>query len=209
MIWLIYNDTQNNVECSFCTSAPRTFQAPTVFAVAQVCALAIQSRAVRRTDLKDACERVDPIIHVLLVLSSQDKIRHFVHLQLKGVFPQAVILYETQKPWEISVIGHLIVNVCWTTLKTDITDLNHAGARVQKNTAFGFLWYFLIFIEVHDVRVVSQLSQLKISALEGLGKHKQQIISNNFHSNNSADNTEFVMKKINKKWSETVDELRE
>lgn len=44
--------------------------------------------------------------------------------------------------------------------------LYNASARVKEDAAFGFLGDLLVFIEVHDVGVVCQLGQLKVSPLE-------------------------------------------
>lgn len=55
------------------------------------------------------------------------------------------------------------------------THLHHAGARVEEDAAFGFLGDLLVFVEVHDVGVVRQLGELKVSPLERLrGKRKKK-----------------------------------
>lgn len=44
------------------------------------------------TYLQDAGQRADPLLHVLLTLRGQHEVGDLVHLQLKGVFPQTVVL---------------------------------------------------------------------------------------------------------------------
>lgn len=44
--------------------------------------------------------------------------------------------------------------------------LYHASARVKEDAAFGFLGDLLVFVEVHDVGVVCELGELKVSPLE-------------------------------------------
>lgn len=48
------------------------------------------------------------------------------------------------------------------------THLHNAGARVKEDAAFGFLGDLLVFVEIHDVGVVCQLGELKVSPLERL-----------------------------------------
>lgn len=42
--------------------------------------------------LQDAGQRADPLLHVLLTLRGQHEVGDLVHLQLKGVFPETVVL---------------------------------------------------------------------------------------------------------------------
>lgn len=60
--------------------------------VGQIHALAVGGRPVVGTYLQDAGQRADPLLHVLLTLRGQHEVGDLVHLQLKGVFPQPVVL---------------------------------------------------------------------------------------------------------------------
>lgn len=44
------------------------------------------------TYLQDAGQRADPLLHVLLTLRGQHEVGDLVHLQLKGVLSQTVVL---------------------------------------------------------------------------------------------------------------------
>lgn len=46
--------------------------------------------------------------------------------------------------------------------------LYHTSARVKEDAPFGFLGDLFVFVEVHDVGVICQLGELKISPLEWL-----------------------------------------
>lgn len=59
------------------------------------------------TYLQDAGQRADPLLHVLLTLRGQHEVGDLVHLQLKGVFPQTVVLQGGRKGWE--VVGYQLV----------------------------------------------------------------------------------------------------
>lgn len=52
------------------------------------------------------------------------------------------------------------------------SDLDHSSAGVQEDAAFGFFRDLLVFVEVHDVGVVCQLSQLKKPSLKRLQGQK-------------------------------------
>lgn len=49
------------------------------------------------TDLEDAVEGVDPLVHIGLRFSCQYKVGQVVHFQLKGIFSQPVILWFQKK----------------------------------------------------------------------------------------------------------------
>lgn len=51
------------------------------------------------------------------------------------------------------------------------THLYHTSARVKEDAPFGLLGDLFVFVEVHDVGVIRQLGELKISPLEWL--HRQ------------------------------------
>lgn len=46
------------------------------------------------------------------------------------------------------------------------THLHHTCTRIQKDAAFGFFGYFFIFVKIHDVGVIWQLSQLEEALFE-------------------------------------------
>lgn len=46
------------------------------------------------------------------------------------------------------------------------THLYHTSARVKEDAPFGLLGDLFVFVEVHDVGVICQLGELKISPLE-------------------------------------------
>jgi hypothetical protein len=46
------------------------------------------------------------------------------------------------------------------------THLYHTCAGIQKDTAFGFFGYFFIFVKVHNIGVIWQLSQLEVALFE-------------------------------------------
>lgn len=52
------------------------------------------------------------------------------------------------------------------------THLYHTCTGIQKDAAFGFFGYFFIFVKIHDVGVIWQLSQLEVALFEGLNKGK-------------------------------------
>lgn len=58
----------------------------------EVQALAVWSGPVVWTDLQDAGQRANPLLHVLFALRGQHEVCNLVHLQLEGVLPQAVVL---------------------------------------------------------------------------------------------------------------------
>lgn len=60
--------------------------------IGEVQTLAVRRWAVVGTDLQDAGQRANPLLHVLLALRGQHEVGNLVHLQLKGMFPQTVIL---------------------------------------------------------------------------------------------------------------------
>ena len=64
--------------------------------VGKVYTLAVQLRQrggpVVGADLEDPGQGTDPLLHVLLALRRQHEVRHLVHLQLKGILPQTVVL---------------------------------------------------------------------------------------------------------------------
>lgn len=60
--------------------------------VGQIHTLAVRSRPVVGAYLQDAGQRADPLLHVLLTLRGQHEVGDLVHLQLKGVFPETVVL---------------------------------------------------------------------------------------------------------------------
>lgn len=55
------------------------------------------------TYLQDAGQRADPLLHVLLTLRGQHEVGDLVHLQLKGVFSQTVVLERDHG--RISLVG--------------------------------------------------------------------------------------------------------
>lgn len=46
------------------------------------------------------------------------------------------------------------------------THLHHTCTGIQKDAAFGFFGYFFIFVKIHDVGAIRQLSQLKVALFE-------------------------------------------
>lgn len=53
-----------------------------------------------------------------------------------------------------------------TTGKRDFTYLYHPCAGIQKDAAFGLFGDLFVFVKVHNVGVIWQLSQLKVALFE-------------------------------------------
>lgn len=71
----------------------------------------------------------------------------------------------------------LTVDLTFSAVSSPLkTHLHHAGARVEEDAAFGFLGDLLVFVEVHDVGVVCQLGELKVSPLERLCRIKKRTL---------------------------------
>lgn len=74
------------------TTAKKKQRQLTLPVVGQIHTLAVRSRPVVGAYLQDAGQRADPLFHVLLTLRGQHEVGDLVHLQLKGVFPETVVL---------------------------------------------------------------------------------------------------------------------
>ena len=72
------------------------------------------------------------------------------------------------------MIGWMHFSIKKTLREKEIsTHLYHTCTGIQKDTAFGFFGYFFIFVKIHDVGLIWQLSQLEEALFEWLNKGKK------------------------------------
>lgn len=63
----------------------------------------------------------------------------------------------------------------WRNHEFSETYLYNTRAWVKEDTAFGFLRDLFILVEVHDVGVICELSELEVSPLKWLHKNKKYV----------------------------------